>query len=347
MSDSRVTSFAEQFFNRADSFIKKGPVNEKKIKLGRLAVNITVPAAGPHEEPDILGGFLEAKSSAASPTDDAAICLFDDRFGSALPEGTWPADYHFPLGIIKEELSSPYKIAIDRHTSTVTVFNTLNNRCAVWISSTSKLPYWAAATAFRLQLAWIANTFNAELTHAAAIERQGCALLISGASGVGKSTITLLTAQNGFALIGDDYVLVDGDEVSAVYTRGKLHDKSLALPEMGRLAVLNPKTENEKRIIDLPMSPDIKMAHTAKIKGIALPIQADMSTFQPIPHGRALKLIAPASLGGLLGGTPSSLIRLRQLVASFPTFRWALSNDITEDMLTLNRIWDAAQGHHA
>ena len=340
MSDHRVLSFAEQFFDRANGFVKQAAVKDKTIKLGKCRVKLTVPASDRYEEPDILGGFWAADSDAPA---EASICLFDDRFGSALPEGTWPPDYHYPLGVIKAELSSPYKIAIDRHTSTVSVFDPRTNQCAVWIKSTEKFPYWAVATAFRLQLSWIADTFNAELTHAAAIERQGDALLISGASGVGKSTITFLAAQNGFSLIGDDFVLVDGHEVSAVYTRGKLHDKSLSLPKMDRLAVLNPKVENEKRIIDLCKSPDIKMAHSAKIKGIALPIQADLSAIQPLSHGKALKLIAPASLSGLLGGTPSSLVRLRQLVASHPTFRWALSNNVTEDMDALDRIWEAVQ----
>jgi HprK-related kinase A len=47
------------------------------------------------------------------------------------------------------------------------------------------------------------------LLHAAALERDGKALLLSGASGAGKSTLAALLGERGWRLMGDEFALID------------------------------------------------------------------------------------------------------------------------------------------
>ncbi len=49
------------------------------------------------------------------------------------------------------------------------------------------------------------------LLHASAVERDGHALLMTGASGAGKSTLAALLMAKGWRLMGDEFALVDPD----------------------------------------------------------------------------------------------------------------------------------------
>ncbi|MBI0476636.1 HprK-related kinase A [Sphingomonas sp. MA1305] len=49
------------------------------------------------------------------------------------------------------------------------------------------------------------------LLHAAAVERDGRALLISGQSGAGKSTLATLLAARGWRFMGDEFAMLDPD----------------------------------------------------------------------------------------------------------------------------------------
>jgi hypothetical protein len=47
------------------------------------------------------------------------------------------------------------------------------------------------------------------LLHAATVERDGRALLMTGASGAGKSTLSALLGEHGWRLMGDEFALLD------------------------------------------------------------------------------------------------------------------------------------------
>lgn len=72
----------------------------------------------------------------------------------------------------------------------------------------------AAEMAMNLQVALGQHRFL--LLHGAVVERDGRALLMSGASGSGKSTLAALMSLRGWRLLGDEFALLDLD-------RGDLH----------------------------------------------------------------------------------------------------------------------------
>ncbi|MFT3967782.1 MAG: HprK-related kinase A [Sphingobium sp.] len=47
------------------------------------------------------------------------------------------------------------------------------------------------------------------LLHAATVEKEGCAIILSGESGSGKSTLAALLGERGWRLMGDEFALVD------------------------------------------------------------------------------------------------------------------------------------------
>lgn len=65
----------------------------------------------------------------------------------------------------------------------------------------------AAEMGMNLQMALGARRWL--LLHASAVEKNGCAILMTGESGAGKSTLAALLGERGWRLMGDEFALVD------------------------------------------------------------------------------------------------------------------------------------------
>jgi len=88
------------------------------------------------------------------------------------------------------------------------------------------------------------------LLHAAALERDGRALLVTGESGAGKSTLAALLGERGWRLMGDEFALIDltnGDghafprAVSLKNAAGDLLAKEVAPERLGPVMRDTPK----------------------------------------------------------------------------------------------------------
>jgi HprK-related kinase A len=70
----------------------------------------------------------------------------------------------------------------------------------------------AAEMGMNLQMALGQKRFL--LLHAATVERDGRALIMTGASGAGKSTLAALLGEHGWRLMGDEFALLDPEDGS-------------------------------------------------------------------------------------------------------------------------------------
>jgi HprK-related kinase A len=70
----------------------------------------------------------------------------------------------------------------------------------------------AAEMGMNLQMALGQKRFL--LLHAATVERDGRALILTGASGAGKSTLAALLGEHGWRLMGDEFALLDPEDGS-------------------------------------------------------------------------------------------------------------------------------------
>ncbi|HVM22270.1 MAG TPA: HPr kinase/phosphatase C-terminal domain-containing protein [Sphingomicrobium sp.] len=81
---------------------------------------------------------------------------------------------------------------------------------------------------------------SAETVHASTVATEGRAVLITGASGSGKSDLTLRLLDRGFTLVSDDQTIVrrDGDRLLATAPptiAGKLEIRGIGIVDMERV----------------------------------------------------------------------------------------------------------------
>ena len=337
MGDPRIGDFCANLLDVAGAYLEKMPTRDAVVRLGSRTVAIHTPDLPTQCGLDPLAGLIRVDRD--PPTADFEITCVDAQGPTPLPTGVWPSSWHGPLGVIPAHRTDPFRVAIDRHTQTISVFDVSLGRGVIWTWDFSLMPYWAAATPWRLMLSWCADTFDAEMVHAACLESDDSAVLLVGRSGAGKSTLTLQAVEAGYGLIGDDFALVHEGRIYPVYTRAKAHDDTLALLN-DSWRVLNPEADGEKRIIDIKDRITATDGSGTSIAAVVVPRQGNTAHLARISRGAALRSLAPYSLSGLLGGTGRSLMRMRQLLEPLPAFRLDVSRERSADLQQLAGAWE-------
>lgn len=339
MSDPRVREFCEYVFDLAATYLDTTPMSRVRLALGDRSVTVHTPDVTPHAGIDPREAFRAPDDERL--TADFDVVVIDARGPGQLLAGRWPSEWHAPLGVISPRRTDPYRVAIDRHTQSISIFDTARSRGVVWMRDYRDMPYWAAATPWRLMLSWCADTFDGEFVHAAALARDGRAVLLVGPSGTGKSTLAFQAAESGWDLVGDDFVLVHSNRVYPVYTRGKLHDQSI--PVLSRTwQILNAASPDQKRIIDIDVEVRRIPRHGTRIGGVIAPMRGDGAQIIAEHRGKVFLRCAPYSLAGLLGGTERSLLRIRWMLTDVPCYVQAVSRCREDDLACLHQAWQNA-----
>lgn len=320
------------FFNalreEADEYCQVQEMTEFAIRIGPALVLIKIPATKNY-------GFTEHFSEAffreqLTPSDkpEYTITVFDESVWNRKANPSFGEDWHFPLGIVSQSSQSKVRVAIDRHTQTVSAFSLDTRECVVWMKDFEQLPYWSAATPLRLQLSWIADSLDLEFLHSAAVKVDEKAILFSGPSGSGKSTLAVKLAGLGFPLVADDFLLADQSSVRSVFQRIKVHPWSAQRVVPDHWRIINADRTDQKRIVE----PTGAMVQgRVPIGAIVVPFVGSSTSLFPIGIDEALQSIAPASLSGLLGGNRESLQRIARLVSTYPVFGLEVEPGLLED----------------
>ncbi len=142
----------------------------------------------------------------------------------------------------------------------------------------------------------MAGGLSSETIHATSVALNGCAILLSGPSGSGKSDLALRLIDRGAMLISDDYTIVTRENGKAFARapetiKGKIEVRGIGLVER--------ETEQNVPIcciMDLHEAPDRLPSGTATrmIAGVNIPLHA-LSPFEasaPIKVELAVKMAA-------------------------------------------------------
>lgn len=331
---ARVRRFIASVCQDAHKYAAAHGMLHSHVDMGQSRVRIQVPTSDKDVPIQALQAFITPTAS-RSVEADFCITVIDDVGNSPRRPTDFGIDWHFPLGLLDPTITGESRVAIDRHTQTVSVYSPSTRQCVVWTMDFSTLPYWSAATPLRLQLSWIADSLGSEFLHASAVRVSEGAIVFAGPSGAGKSTVALLLARRGYPLIADDFVVATPEGVQGIYKRVKVHDSHLDLTMGAGWRILNPDSPGQKRIVELDST---LVSGVTPITSIVVPQIGSKCVVESLDPGEALSIIAPPSLSGLLGGNLASLGRIASLVAQFPCYRLTLDSSIFTNPRTLDHL---------
>lgn len=219
-------------------------------------------------------------------------------------------------------------------TTNWTVFDRERNLAVIWTASADLLPDWEDSFPLRTILHWLSSGHDCCLAHAAVVERDGSAVLLTGRGGSGKSTTTVAALFEGLRTCGDDFVMVDlaepGPTAYCLYDTIKLDESTLARFEKLRPCVANPeRADDQKARVHLTdIMPD-RLASSAALLGVVQPVITDDArpSLQPVSPGVVLRALAPTTLFLLRGEETVLADKLARLVRELPTWQLRLTRD--------------------
>jgi hypothetical protein len=325
MTEPTISSTIESMFD-ASRRLRTRDHSSTTFAFGKHIVEMTT--ARHH---NVNGISLENAFHSAPQTEQEPfrLTVIDDEDTGCRPSLDWPKWWFEPFGIVRPELSGDIKLALDIHSQSLCAYDPRSREAVVWFHDIHEIFYWFAATPFRLQLSWFADTFDGEMIHAAGIEVGHSAALLVGPTGAGKSTLTLSARCEGSRILGDDFSLLDGVSCHPIYRRTKFHDTTMNLFDHSIDAigtVMNAGVLGEKRIVDT--NDEFLCPTGLPIAAVFVPRIGDRAQVRSIPESRAVHSTLGPTMMGLLGGSHGTLRRIVNLVRAVPTYEIEVGPDM-------------------
>ncbi|MEM9470954.1 MAG: hypothetical protein AAGA00_03285 [Pseudomonadota bacterium] len=210
-----------------------------------------------------------------------------------------------------------------------------------WLRSDNGLPYWEAGSPLRHFIHWASVRADQAMVHGAAIGFGGKGVLLAGAGGSGKSTMTAAAISRGWQTTGDDFVLFSAppDPVSfPIFDVMKLTGMAEGMFAEQADKALNPaRVPGEKALIPLSVNAGGKFVRSLPIQAIfSLELTGERSsrieTFSKVATVAAL---APSTMNILRTAMPETLEQCSSLARNLPTYRLLVGNDPLEGLSTL------------
>jgi hypothetical protein len=181
-------------------------------------------------------------------------------------------------------------------------------------------PFLAAIHAFLLPTSWTP-------VHAAAVAKNGAAILIAGRGGVGKTTTALVCAEAGWDYLSDDFVLVGRTpwRAAGMYRSARMREDMFVRLPRSMAAVTNISTDDGELRAEVDVGAVGRIgSNDAEIRAIVLPQRAgaEQSALTPIRRSQVLSALAGPTLivwreatqkssASLPNSSSDSMLRLR------------------------------------
>ena len=199
----------------------------------------------------------------------------------------------------------------------------------------------AAEMGMNLQMALGARRWL--LLHAASLERDGRALILTGASGSGKSTLAALLGDRGWRLMGDEFALIDlASGVLHPFPRPvSLKNAAIALFDAARLGPLLAATpKGDIRHLRPNADAIARMAEPAAPALILFPRFGHAAAERPVAPSEVFVRLTQASTNYVALGE-AGFAALTRLVTTLPA-RAIDYPDADSAVALVERLWAAA-----
>ena len=233
-----------------------------------------------------------------------------------------PSDYDKRL---VEHTNDHYYYWTPERGGNLTLLDRRGRRALLWYPSPGEISSWEFSRPFLYPIHALMLPTAWTPVHAAAVARNGAAILVAGRGGIGKTTTALVCAEAGWDYISDDFVLIGGTPWRAcgIYRSARMREDMFDRLPRSMEAVTNISTEDgEVRAeIDVGRLGRIESGNV-EIHAIVLPRRAGAAcaALTPCRPSQVLSALAGSTSIILGGGQTEIFEKLTDLVKKVPCY---------------------------
>lgn len=286
--------------------------------LGDIPVAVRLAPAG---RIPALAGMIAARRS---PLSDAGWSIdvvggHAERYGALLPEAA------LRKGTVLRATADLYYLWLDEAGGYVTAVDRRRRRGLVWFTQPERIASWHVARPFLHALKGLTLDTPWLPIHAAAIARDGRALVVVGMSGAGKTSIALAAAMTGWDYLGDDAVLVRSDPatVAALYSSCRVRTDMFDIFGDAMAASLGTSDDAGEIKAELDVARlGACRSGTARVAAVLVPRRAGAAapTLSPIGRSETVRTMVFAARQSIQGDDAASFAKLAAFVRDLPCF---------------------------
>ncbi|MGD0000491.1 MAG: serine kinase [Bryobacteraceae bacterium] len=328
----------EEFFTavrrRFEAAAERAGVIERRFQIGDRVALLRFAGAALEE---LLTPALAHIPAPAEAEPELTICLFDTRStGVAPPPPPWGADAYGVRGEIAGFNTTRLRTVYQPGSDILLMLDHQRGEAFYWISDDRKVPYWERSFPLRTIFHWWFEKLPLQPVHAAAVGLSSGGVLITGASGSGKSTAALACLDSDLQFAGDDYVLVrHGPEphVYSLYGTAKVEVENLARFPRLRAAVSNEsRLDTEKALVFVSRFAPGKLIGGFPIRALLVSrITGRQDTvLRRATSAEGFRALAPTTLSHLPGAEREAFRKLSALVREVPVYTLEAGTDLPQ-----------------
>ena len=329
MAPPTAPAFTQQLSKRCLAYRPQAPA--RSFRFGNTTLSAVFIGAN---NPDFFTkavAHLEVSPGLA----DLTVYVIDHKTSAImLPPPCWnwqQADGH---GLIND-LSDGYSGYFQQDTGVFMWVAYAERMAIIWGTDLTILPEWEQSFPFRYVLhKWQEYGNRYVLVHAGAVGTPAGGVLLTGASGAGKSTGTLACINTALHYAGDDFVMIDLESpfVHSLYNIAKINPDNLH-----RFPNFRPLIDNPDAALDQKFQvylyqhyPDSVIAGFP-LKAIMLPHFSGKTntTIRWATPAEALKALAPSTMA-LLRADQRTFQKMSRLVNQLPLFWLETGTDLAQ-----------------
>lgn len=278
------------------------------------------------------------------------VCFWDTAStGVPTPPPPWGLDAYSANGEIIGYNDACMRTQYQPGVHILHMYDCIRQRAIYWIADAAHIPYWEASFPMRTILHWYLEHAAMQLVHAAAVGTPEGGVLITGKSGVGKSTTSLACLlYSDLGYVGDDYNLVSLDPVPtahSLYGTAKLEADNLA-----RFGALRPLISNrdaldtQKALLFVNQHFPEKMLLSFPIRAVIVPRFSHRveTTLKPGSAITSLTALAPTTLFHLPSARQASFDKMSRLVKQVPHYILETGTDLPQIPATIQHLLEGA-----
>ncbi|WP_415183172.1 hypothetical protein [Phaeovulum sp.] len=215
-----------------------------------------------------------------------------------------------------------------------------------WMKAKDALPAWDSGSPLRNFVQWRLGTQTASLLHGGTLALSESGVLLAGEGGAGKSSTVLAGIFGGLQSVGDDYVLVDVENLVARPVFDTLKQDEKGLRRLGQWQhPLIPKAPNwqGKHQFYMPDVVDGGLPSQIELKAIVLPelTYAQHTSLIPTTAKEAFLALAPSGVTQIHCDRARLFHVAGRITRALPAYRLRLGTQPDEIVQVLRTFLEA------